>query len=176
MHLLLVDPDAERLAETLAAHTSARLTAAGSAAAGRAYLGGTVFDAVLVRAGALDVDVRDAAARLALPTPLYTVADAASVRAWLAAHAPAAGAAPAATSASADLEAVRDEIARIVHALNNPLSVVLGNVQLGAELARATGADASVAAAFADAEEAAHRLHALFGEIDALRTRLGPLG
>ena len=67
---------------------------------------------------------------------------------------------------------LRAEIGRVAHDLANPLAVVAGNAQLGAELALALGADASIGKAFEDIEEAGQVLAERLGQLAALRARL----
>lgn len=179
--LLLVDPDADRLATSLAGRAGLEVTTAASPLAARAYLAGASFDAVAVRQGP-DADALGKVHRaLGLAAPLHVYPDADALGAWLDRRAPQA-ATPAATSAalatlqtSAEpdaLRALRDEIGRLVHALNNPLAVIAGNAQLGIEMGHALGADDSLVDLFGEIDTAAGRLEALFAEVGALRARI----
>ncbi|MFN3597009.1 MAG: hypothetical protein ACK41D_07035 [Rubricoccaceae bacterium] len=75
-------------------------------------------------------------------------------------------------AAAALLDEVRGEMARVAHALNNPLAVIHGNAQYVLELARALDLDEAMVAPVRDIEEAGGRLSELFGEITALRQRI----
>ncbi len=190
IHLLLVGPEADRLAETLAPLGGIDVTPVATVAAARAYLAGTAFDAVAVRAGlegggalaelaaglgvprgVLEYDPADEAdggaslgARLGLAPP--------SAPAPLPAPAPAGVPGEIPADVRAALDGLRDELARVAHDLANPLAVVVGNAQLGAELARTLDADEAIGQAFADIEEAGEVLAARLGQLAALRARL----
>ena len=97
-------------------------------------------------------------------------------RLGLAAGSPAAPHASVADAPATDLRAaidgLRTEIGRVAHDLANPLAVIAGNAQLGAELARALGADEAIGQAFADIDAAGQVLAARLGDLAALRARL----
>jgi len=195
VHLLLVGPEADRLAGPLAAALPGLdVTPVATASAARAYLSGSRFDAVAVRH---DTDggekVREVAeglgvARVLVYRPGSVAALAADVGPRLglaplvaAPRAPRAprGAAPEGAGLPADvheaLVGLRAEIGQVAHDLANPLAVVAGNAQLGAELARGLGTDPAIGQAFADIEEAGQTLAARLGQLAALRTRLDAL-
>jgi signal transduction histidine kinase len=187
VHLLLVDPEADRLAGPLAAELPGLdVTPVATVAAARAYLAGTRFDAVAVREGLDGAGGLDAlAAGLGVRGGVHTYGpdDAADLpgalgpRLRLVPAAPASGppaVAPGALPADvrAALADLRTEIGRVAHDLANPLAVVAGNAQLGAELARALGADPAIERAFADIDEAGQTLAARLGQLAALRARL----
>lgn len=185
MHLLLIDPEAERLAAPLAA-LDVDVTPVATASAARAYLAGTAFDAVAVRDG-LDgaADLADLASRLGvrLGVTTYTPAEAQDLGAALG---PRLGVSPRSATdrvppdvppdaAREALVALRDEIGRVAHDLANPLAVVVGNAQLGLEMARALGADAALGEAFGDIEAAGRQLAEQTAALAALRARLDGL-
>ena len=181
LHLLLVDPDADRLADALSALDGLDATPVATAASARAYLAGTAFDAVAVRAGLPEADTLPGlAARLGVARGVLTYTDAEAPD-LAAALGPRLGlsARVSAPGAPADrdeaLRALRDEIARVAHDLANPLAVVVGNAQLGMELARALGADAALGQAFADIEAAGRQLSERTTRLGALRSRLDAL-
>lgn len=68
-----------------------------------------------------------------------------------------------------ELQTVADELARLTHALNNPLAVIVGNAQLIRELYAMDPADEMVPSSLADIETAASELVALVDEVKALR-------
>jgi hypothetical protein len=86
------------------------------------------------------------------------------------------GAAPGgdgeAAGVSALLEALRAETGAVAHAVNNPLTVIAGNAQLLAELARVGGVDPSLARPIADIEVAAQQLSEALGRLAVLRQRI----
>lgn len=179
-----MDPDAAgvaaRLAPLLADAADVSVTPAPSAVAARAYLAGAAFDAVAVRDAADAAALQALAGVLGQPLTVHVYADEAGLAEWLRARlgppaATASGASPpvATDAARAVLEEVQQELARLTHALNNPLAVVAGNAQLGREMALATGADAEVVDALDGVDAAAAALGALFDEIGALRARIG---
>jgi hypothetical protein len=189
VHLLLVGPEADRLAGPLAAALPGLdVTPVATAAAARAYLAGTAFDAVAIRH---DVDEGESLRALAAGLGVarvhtYRPGSPASLAADVGPRlglaplvvAPPAprGVAPEGGALPADvreaLVGLRAEIRRVAHDLANPLAVVAGNAQLGAELARALGADASIGKAFADIEEAGHTLAERLAQLAALRARV----
>ena len=188
--LLLVGSESARLAETLASDGGPDVTSVDTVAEARAYLAGTAFDAVAVQAGLEGAEALGAlAAGLGVPRGVLVFGDAADLAARLGAHlgralAPATPLSPAAAPGPADvpsgipddvraaLDGLRDELARVAHDLANPLAVVVGNAQLGAELARVFGADEAIGQAFADIEDAGGALAARLGQLAALRARL----
>ena len=185
--LLLVGPDAAALAGPLAAALPGLdVTPAAGADTARAYLSGSHFDAVAVRHDTDGGDdLRALAAGLGVAQALiYRPGSAAALAADIGPRlglAPlvARPAAPVAATLSSDLrvalDGLRAEIGRVAHDLANPLAVVAGNAQLGAELALATGADPAIAQAFADIEHAGQTLAARLADLAALRTRLDGL-
>ena len=72
------------------------------------------------------------------------------------------------------LERVRGELGRITHALNNPLAVISGNVQLARELIVAAPEDPMVSSSLEDIQTAAKELGALIEDINELRRSLAP--
>ncbi len=184
MQLLLVDSDAAAVAERLAPLVPhARVTPASSAVAARAYLAGGAFDAVACHDASDAATLQALADVLGLGVAVQTYAeerDLANALAPRLTPSPetAVGAPDEAPRRLADadvraaLEAVRDELARLAHALNNPLAVIAGNAQLGREIALATGADAEVTQALESVDAAAGTLGAMFREIGALRTHI----
>lgn len=188
LHVLLVDPEAERLAPSLRALDGLDVSPVTSAMAARAYLAGSAFDAVVASADLPGLDgVAEVARTLGVSRGVLTFA--ADERDTLAERlgprlgvARRAGGAVLPQAAAPDAEALREtlrglqaELGRVAHDLANPLAVVVGNAQLGAEIARALGADESLGQAFADIEEAGHALSDRIGQIAALRTRLETL-
>ena len=183
-HVLLVDPAPPLGA--LADLAGLDVTPVATLAAARAYLSGSTFDAVAVRLGVdPDASLRALVAGLGAPGEVVEYGDAEGLRAALAARfrlqpAAAAGRATPQSTAEAegglDLAALRADLARVAHDLANPLAVVVGNAQLGAEIARATGAEASLVQAFADIEEGAAEIGRRIGALAALRARLGGPG
>ena len=175
LSLLLVAPDADALVDrVLQTAPALDLTAAASDTAARAYLGASAFDVVAVSAALPDEQAESLAAlarSLGRPTRLLKGAPADGLAAWLAERI---GGAPveSAEQTNALLDEVGAELSRIAHALNNPLAVIDGNAQLGLELARALGADASITAAIEDIQRGSRELASLFAEIAGLRTRI----
>lgn len=183
MHLLLVDPDADRLAQALGGLAGLDVTPVASVSAARAYLAGTSFGAVAMSAR-LDgsADLAALASRLGVVHGVltYSATEAQNLSDVLGARlgiSQASG--PAATLESDEvrdtLVALRDEIGRVAHDLANPLAVVMGSAQLGAEMARALGADASLTQAFADVETGGRQLSDRIAQLGALRARLDRL-
>ncbi|MDT0630486.1 histidine kinase dimerization/phospho-acceptor domain-containing protein [Rubrivirga sp. S365] len=172
--VLLVGPDAEQWA----ARADADVTAAPDLDAARAYLAGTVFDAVWVQDGLPVAGLRALRDALGLATTVGAVASYDDVVGHLArAGEPAAGG-RAGRSTSDERQALvelRDEMSRVAHALNNPLSVIAGNAQLGLELGNALGLDPDVQATFEEIQQAATDLGDLFSEVAALRARIDRL-
>ena len=178
-HVLLADPDAVRLAEHLE-HPGMSVTPAESGAAARAYLSGSAFDAVTVRAG-LDDGVAAVAEGLGVPR-VHTHTSDAELEAWAesvfgAERGPSVSA-PVPVSSGTEpgavqtvLVALRSEIGRVAHDLANPLAVVMGSAQLGREMTD----DAEAAQAFADIETAAAVLAGRLADLSALRRRLDGL-
>ncbi|HEX9951504.1 MAG TPA: hypothetical protein VGB53_07020 [Rubricoccaceae bacterium] len=183
-HVLLVDPAPDGPLDALAGLAGLDATPVTTLAAARAYLSGSTFDVVAIRQGVdPDASLRALVAGLGSPGEVVEYDDPGALRAALAARfrlqpAPASGTgAPAAEAVGeVDLAALRADLARVAHDLANPLAVVVGNAQLGAEIARATGADASLVQAFADIEEGAAELGRRIGALATLRARLGGPG
>ena len=186
VHVLLVDAEAARIAPSLA---GADVTPVASAEAARAYLAGTRFDAVAVRAGTPGHEALDAVAeRLGTTRLTYGDAEAADLEGFLGSRlgltppadalpaiaAPAGRAAPVARTDGwqEDLRALQRELGQVAHDLANPLAVVVGNAQLGAEMAHAFGADEALLQAFDDIEAAGQELSDRIGRLAALRARL----
>ena len=168
--VLLVGPDAERWAARAGA---AGVTAASDLDAARAYLAGTVFDAVWVQEGVPVGGLRALRDALGLPTTVEPVASFDDLDGRLAGAGR--GGEPAGEEVERALAELRDEMSRVAHALNNPLSVIAGNAQLGLELGAALGVDADVTGAFEQIQQAAAELGDLFGEVAALRARIDRL-
>ena len=160
-----------------------------TATAARAYLAGTRFDAVAARA---DLDglagVADVALAFGVPHGVVTYRPGDDLAAVLArrlgldvrdVRAPAVDSAsdPAVRESENGMRealvALRGEIGLVAHDLANPLAVVVGNAQLGAELARAL--DASLGEAFADIEEAGRELSRRIGRLADLQARIDAL-
>ena len=163
--LLLVGPDAERWAGRVDG-----ATAAADVEAARAYLAGTVFDAVWVQEGVPVAGLRALRDALGLATAVEPVASFGDL-----VGASAGGAGRSEDDVDRALAELRDEMARVAHALNNPLSVIAGNAQLGLELGTALGVDGDVTGAFEQIQQAATELGDLFGEVAALRARIDRL-
>lgn len=167
--VLLVHPDAEQWLDALS-DADADVTTATTTKEARSYLSFTAFDAVYVGPGVEGAEaigaLRDV---LGLSTRVETVAGPDEVVERLA---EADGAARGGEDPFETLEALRGELSRVAHALNNPLAVIAGNAQLGLEMARATDADESVAEALETIGSAASKLEALFSEIGGLRARV----
>lgn len=107
------------------------------------------------------------------PGPLSAfVAEALGIPAFAAAPSAGIASAPLQRPATAVLGELREEMARVAHALNNPLAVIHGNAQYVLELAQALGLDETMVAPVRDIEEAGGRLSELFAEIAALRQRI----
>ncbi len=163
--VLIVGPHATAWAERVPP-AAAEVTAAPTQAEARAYLGATAFDAVLTQdpddVGPLRA-LRDV---LGLSAAVEAAGSLDDVRAWLGD-----GAAPS-EGWRDEMVALRNELGRVAHTLNNPLAVIVGNAQLGLELAAATGADAGVVEALENVSEAASDLADLFSEVSALRARV----
>lgn len=173
--VLLVGPAAADWA-TVIDPDGADVTAAESQTAARAYLAGTTFDAVFIQDGAPGADaIRALRDVLGLAAPVETVGSAHEVLAWIGRQRD--GAAPRSDRASTgvaydELVALRAELGRVAHALNNPLAVIAGNAQLGLELAAALGTDEGVVETLEGIREAAAELAELFSEVSALRARV----
>lgn len=164
--VLLVHPDADRWASELS-DQEALVTAASTAQEARAYLAGTAFDAVFLGAGA-DEAGRVQALRdtLGLATQIVVVDGVAEIARQLA------GGDEDATRGEAGVAAVRGELARLAHALNNPLAVIAGNAQLAAEMAKAVPTDETIVEAIESIRQGAADLERLFAEIGDLRRLL----
>ena len=187
VHVLLVGPDAESLGEALGTLLDVDVTTAATATAARAHLSGTAFDAVAARA---DLDglasVAEVAEALGVPHGVLAYGPGDDLAAVLASRLSltartdrAPGPDPAGRDAPDDmreaLAALRVEIGIVAHDLANPLAVVVGNAQLGAELVRALALDAALGDAFADIEEAGQELARRIGRLASLQARLDAL-
>ena len=168
--ILLVGPDAGRWAT----RADADVTAAPDLDAARAYLAGTVFDAVWVQEGVPVGGLRALRDALGLSTTVEPVASFDDLAGRLGA-ARGGDAEPRSEDVEHALAGLRNEMARVAHALNNPLSVIVGNAQLGLELGAAFGVDPDVTTAFEQIQQAASELGDLFGEVAALRARIDRL-
>lgn len=180
--LLLVDPQGDALVDDLRKDVpQLNVTVAASVTAARAYLGASAFDVVVVSATMPE----DAAPSLeALVASLKRTArvlpDAPpdDVAGWLRDHLaldPTSSSAPSGAEYQEVLKAVSAELARIAHALNNPLAVIDGNAQLALELSRALGVDASVISAIEDIQGGSQSLAELFADLTTLRKRVDGL-
>jgi signal transduction histidine kinase len=69
------------------------------------------------------------------------------------------------------LEELARDVSRLGHDLNNPLSVISGNAQLLAELARMVDVDPMLARPIQDIEEASRQLAALVGRLAEIKAR-----
>lgn len=165
--VLLVGPDAERWASQAGA---ADVTAAPDVESARAYLSGTAFDAVWVQDGLPVTGLRALRDALGLSMPVETVASSEDVAGRLGS-----GGEASAADVQRTLGELRAEMSRVAHALNNPLSVITGNAQLGREMATALGVDEDVVGAFDQIQLAADELGALFREVAELRRRIDRL-
>lgn len=172
VNVLLVGPDVDEWVDAVDVPDGVSLTATASSTAARAYLSGTAFDAVLLQAGAAGASglraLRDV---LGLATPIETIGSAEQLGEWVGARA--GGGAP--FDERAVLLDLRRELGRVAHSLNNPLSVIMGNAQLGIELSTALETDEDVVAALVSIYEASGELSQLFGEVAALRDRIDRL-
>ena len=83
--------------------------------------------------------------------------------------------APEETPVWALLDALRAEVGRVVHAANNPLTVIAGNAQFLLELARTTEIDPAFARPLEDIEAAAHQLQQALAELSAVRQRVADI-
>ncbi len=183
-HLLLVDPDAAA-ADALAGIPGLDVSVARSVVAARAYLGGSAFDAVAVQA---DLDPDDTlgalAAGLSVPGGVVRYADVTALLSRFGAT-PTASVAPVLAEPvrpTVDVSALHDaladlraEIGRVAHDLANPLAVIAGNAQLGAELVRGADPDGMLTQAFTDIGEAAAELERRVSDLGALRRRVDAL-
>ncbi|MEM1116719.1 MAG: histidine kinase dimerization/phospho-acceptor domain-containing protein [Bacteroidota bacterium] len=170
--VLLVGPDAEAWA--LDDVEGIDLTTTPSATAARAYLTGTAFDVVFLQEGVGgESGLRALRDVLGLATPVEVVASRADVEQWLASRGETAPSAPGHSRAL--LEELKLELGRVAHALNNPLSVIMGNAQLGIELAAAMDTDESIVEALKSIHEAGGELGELFSEVADLRDRVDRL-
>ncbi len=170
--VLLVGPDAPVWAADPALD-AVHVTAAETVGEACAYLAGTAFDVAFILPGAGPTDglaaLRDV---LGLSLPIETVATLDDVRARITEG----GAEVALDDATrATLNGLKGELARVAHALNNPLAVIVGNTQLGLEIANALGTDESIVESFQNIAEAAGDLEALFTEVSGLRARIDRL-
>lgn len=170
--VLLVGPEVEAWA--LEEVDGIDLTTTASATAARAYLSGTEFDVVFLQEGVGGGSglraLRDV---LGLATPVEVVASRDDVMRWLSSRSD--GGPTRAGDPQAVLEELKLELGRVAHSLNNPLSVILGNAQLGLELAAAMDTDESVVEALRSIHEAGAELGELFSEVAALRDRVDRL-
>lgn len=174
--VLLVGPDADAWGEDVP-RDGIDLTTTTSTSAARAYLSGTEFDVVFLQEGVGGGDglraLRDV---LGLATPVEQVAAPGDVVRWLAARASGTSEGGGdARGSQAVLKELKRELGRVAHSLNNPLSVIMGNAQLGIELSTATETDENVVAALQSIYEAGGELGKLFGEVAALRDRVDRL-
>lgn len=182
--LLLVSPEGDALAAGIRRDLpQLDVTVAASDTAARAYLGASAFDVVVVgpsmpdsTASSLDALVGS----LGRTSRVLAGAPSDGLVEWLRERLslslpvdPSEDATP--TEQRVVLESVRDELARIAHALNNPLAVIDGNAQLALELSRALGVDASVVSAIEDIQGGSQSLAALFADLAALRQRVASL-
>jgi len=79
--------------------------------------------------------------------------------------------------AAAMLEELRVEAGAVVHAINNPLTVITGNAQFLMEVARAEQADSPIVGPIEDINEATQQLSGALARLSALRERIaGALG
>lgn len=169
--VLLVHPDAGLWLES-APDSPIEVTTAASAMEARAYLAGTAFDTVWIGPDVEASDrieaLRDA---LGLEVDIEHV-EAGDVERRLGggSNDEAAGEERVPASAATEtLEALRDELSRVAHDLNNPLAVIAGNAQLAAEMARVIPTDETIVEAIASIQQAAGQLEALFADVAALR-------
>ena len=155
------DPWLAALPDTIDVATAASATDA------RAYLAGTSFDAVFVGADVEGIEaIRALRDVLGLSTPVEPVASPEALVAALQGTPRKGGAGREA------LEEIRGELSRVAHALNNPLAVIAGNAQLGAEMASMIPTDATIVESLGAIREAAAELEALFSDVAALRRRV----
>ena len=70
------------------------------------------------------------------------------------------------------LDELRHAVAKAVHDVNNPLTVISGNAQLLLEMGRAVGVGEELMGPAEDIEEAAERLAATLAELTALKERI----
>lgn len=168
--VLLVGPDVDHWVEE-GTPGGVDVTCTASATAARAYLSGTAFDAVFVQEGTQGADglraLRDV---LGLSTPIREVPGADDVGRWIVSQR---GGGTSLTDEQREvLEDLKREMGRVAHSLNNPLSVIMGNAQLGIELSAALETDENVVTALQSIYEAGNELSALFGEVAALRAKI----
>ena len=167
--VLLVHPDADRWLAALP--DSVDVSTAATATEARAYLAGTAFDAVFVGADVEGLDaIRALRDVLGLSTPVESVASPEVLADALDGNGKGRGG--GADAGRAALEEVRGELSRVAHALNNPLAVIDGNAQLGAEMASMIPTDGTIVEALVAIRDAAAELEALFSDVAALRRRV----
>ncbi|HLA64361.1 MAG TPA: hypothetical protein VK610_08020 [Rhodothermales bacterium] len=77
-----------------------------------------------------------------------------------------------AAQAWALVDALRREVGRVVHAANNPLTVIAGNAQFLLEMARAGAVEPELARALEDIDAAGRRLQEELAALSAVRQRL----
>ena len=161
----------------------------------QALLAAAAFDAVCVAPTAAEADERTLAALATQggrSVPVFVLGDEAppgvallpaaatadDLRHALASGAPEEGADGPATEAEAGaalwalLDALRREVGRVIHAANNPLTVIGGNAQFLLELARAGAFDPETARALEDIEAAGRQLQGELAALAAVRQRL----
>lgn len=167
--VLVVGPDAEALAAGLSGQGGLDTAAAGSAESAEACLDGTAFDVVLAQGDSLADRLRERVRDRGLTTTVLCLpVGEVDVVAW-AARLRGGGGPSAPADVREALASVRDEIGRVVHALNNPLAVIVGNAQLAQELARAVETDPTIVGAIDDIAHAGEELGRLFDRIRDLR-------
>jgi len=180
--LLLVSTQGDALGEEVRrTYPQLDVTVATSDTAARAYLGASVFDAVMVEASmpvgtatSLEhlIQSLGRASRVLSGAPNVGLAEWLGDRLSLDASIPAGSVASSTPEKDDALAFVSAELSRIAHALNNPLAVIDGNAQLALELSKALGVDASVISAIEDIQSGSQSLADLFSDIASLRTRL----
>ena len=171
LSVLVVGPRVDGFAAALASHGALAATPAPTFDAAIAYLDATTFDVVLVQDAWAD-RLRNVVHKRGLPSSVLPFSeDGADPPAWAARLLGETGA-PTGDDAREALEAIRDEIGRVVHALNNPLAVIVGNAQLAQELARAVETDPTIAVAIDDIAHAGEELGRLFDRVRDLRSRV----
>ena len=72
------------------------------------------------------------------------------------------------------LDDLRAELSRIHHRINNPLSVISGNVELLTELARALGVQEDLGESLADIREALEQIAEATDQLTVTRRLLSP--
>ena len=192
LSLLLVVPDGDGAFGAGLTGSGVDVTRCASLAEAQAMLAAAAFDAVCVAVGLPESELR--ALQQGRPVPVFImVPDAAAVDGALTlasnasledvrlALARVPRAAPDGTPAPARgdeaallglIDRLRREVGRVVHAANNPMTVIMGNAQFLLELAGAGLVEPEIARALEDIEAAARKLQEELAGLSGLRQQL----